>query len=76
MTDALMTPDDLAARWQRPVKWVREQAAAGTIPALNIGGLWRFKPDAIDLYEQRKATADPLTLTRLSAARSARTRRK
>lgn len=69
---ALLTPDELASRWQRPVRWVREQARAGLIPAVRIGGTWRFDPDAVRQYESRHQTADPMALTDRSAARSRR----
>lgn len=67
-----LTPTQLAERWQRPVAWVRGQAKAGTIPAIRIGGTWRFDPEAIARFEARHATADPLSMTPGSAARQVR----
>lgn len=68
----LMTPTELAQRWRRPTRWIREQAKAGAIPAIAVGSRWRFDPDDIARYETRRKTADPLTLTALSAARQGR----
>jgi len=66
-----MTPTELAQRWRRPIRWIREQAKAGAIPAVSIGARWRFDPDDIARWEARHKTADPLTITALSAARQA-----
>ena len=71
MSAPLWTPTDLAARWSRPVAWVRRAAAAGTIPAVRIGGLWRFDPTDIERYEARHRSADPLSMTPGSAKRQA-----
>lgn len=65
----LMTSAELAARWRRPVRWVREQAHAGRIPATKVGGLWRHDPVAVEAFEARNSTRDPMSLTPLSAAR-------
>lgn len=71
-----LTTADLAARWHRPVAWVRQQAAVGAIPAMQIGDQWRFDLADIERYEQRKRNGyrDPLTMTDLSAKRQGATR--
>jgi hypothetical protein len=71
MGAALLTPDDLATRWQRPRTWVTRQAKAGAIPGVKVGGLWRFDPEDIAAYETRHKTTDPLSLTPLAAKRLA-----
>lgn len=69
MTEHL-TPAQLAERWQRRREWVTQQARAGAIPgAVRIGHFWRFPLDAIERFEQRHATADPLRMTDLSEKR-------
>jgi excisionase family DNA binding protein len=67
----LLTPDELAARWQRPTEWVRRKAAAGSIPGIKVGGLWRFDPEDIAAYEMRHKNRDPLSMTPLAAKRYA-----
>lgn len=69
MTGPLLTVEELAARWQRSPVWVRRAAGAERIPAVKIGGLWRFNPDEIERYENRHRTADPLSMTPGSMAR-------
>jgi hypothetical protein len=68
-----MTPQDLADHLRRPVNWVRANAAS--LGGFKVGGTWRFDPEDIARYEARRKTADPLTLTPLSAARQANKRR-
>lgn len=64
-----LTPVTLGERWDRDPEWVRRAANAGRIPGIKIEGLWRFRPDDIEAYEDRHKTADPLTLSPLAAAR-------
>lgn len=66
-----LTPEDLAARWQRDVDWIRQHAPE--FGGFKIGGYWRFDPADVDAYEERKkaehARRDPLAMSPLSAKR-------
>lgn len=66
MTDRL-TPTDLAARWKRPVQWIRDHARE--FGGFKVGATWRFDPDDIDRYESRQKAADPLRMTEQSTKR-------
>ncbi|GAA2237405.1 hypothetical protein GCM10010401_06960 [Rarobacter faecitabidus] len=68
---ALLTPTDLADRWQRDPRWIRYAAKSGSIPGTKIGGRWRFRLDDIEAYETRHSNMDPLSMTELSAKRQA-----
>jgi hypothetical protein len=35
--------DHVAEVIGRPARWVREQAAAGNLPAYKVGHVWRFR---------------------------------
>lgn len=70
MSTPHLTAQEVADRWQRSRTWVTGQAKTGAIPgALKIGGFWRFPVAAIERYEARRATADPLSMTDRSAQR-------
>ncbi|HLS50051.1 MAG TPA: hypothetical protein VK024_08655 [Actinomycetaceae bacterium] len=43
-----LTPEDLAARWQRDVDWIRQHAPE--FGGFKIGGYWRFDPADVDAY--------------------------
>lgn len=62
-------PLELAERWQRRVEWIREHAEE--FGGFKVGGYWRFDPDDIERYENRRKTRDPLSMTDLSAKRQA-----
>jgi len=70
----LLTPVDLASRWQRRVEWIREHAEE--FGGFKVGGYWRFDPDDIERYEERRKGVheDPLTMTELSMKRQANKR--
>jgi len=65
--EVLLTPRDLAARWQRRVEWIREHA--GQIGGFKVGGYCRFDPDDIERSENRRKTRDPLIVTERSMKR-------
>lgn len=66
-----LTSVTLAERWGRSAEWVRRAANAKEIPGIRIGGLWRFDPADIEVYETRHKNRDPLSLTPLSEKRQA-----
>ena len=74
MVGDLLTPEQLADRWQKSTEWVRTAARAKTIPAIKLGGRWRFDPEEIAEFEDRHRRRDPLALTP-GAARRRRARR-
>jgi hypothetical protein len=45
---ALVSLQVMARQLGVPVKWLREQAQAGTIPGLNAGNRWLFCPDVAE----------------------------
>ena len=70
-TPTRLTPDEVAQRLRRSRDWVTRSANAGRIPGFKVGGLWRFDLADIERYENRHRTADPLSMTPLSAQRQA-----
>lgn len=68
-TTRRLAPEDLAARWGRRVEWIRQHAEE--FGGFKVGGYWRFDPDDIERYENRRKTRDPLSMTGLSASRQA-----
>ncbi|WP_313278943.1 helix-turn-helix domain-containing protein [Timonella senegalensis] len=51
-----LTVREVADRWQRPDRWVAEQASLGKVKGIKIGGVWRFDPDDIEAYEDGRKT--------------------
>ncbi|MBK8294602.1 MAG: helix-turn-helix domain-containing protein [Solirubrobacterales bacterium] len=48
----LLTATDLAERWQIEKATVYAHTRAGSIPAVRIGRLYRYRLDAIEQYER------------------------
>ena len=53
----LLTPDDLAARWQVARSHVYRLAREDQIPAVRLGKYVRFRVDAIEAFELDNARA-------------------
>lgn len=64
-----LTVVELAGRWKRRPEWVQQNARS--FFGFKIGREWRFDLADIESYENRRKTADPLTMTALSAKRQA-----
>lgn len=47
----LLTPDDLAARWQVPRSHVYGLARAGRVPRVRLGRYVRFRLADVELFE-------------------------
>lgn len=64
-----LDPTELSAYLGRKRKWVvvNAQSIGGT----KVGRYWRFKLEDVEAALGRSKTLDPLTPTRLSAARQA-----
>ncbi|MCB1093322.1 MAG: helix-turn-helix domain-containing protein [Verrucomicrobiae bacterium] len=53
-TDALLTPEQLAARWQVSKKTILNWCYAGRLPfAMHLGNKWRFPIDGIEAHERK-----------------------
>lgn len=48
---ALMSAEDLAARWQVPTSQVYRLTRDGQIPVVRIGRYYRYRLDAIEAWE-------------------------
>jgi excisionase family DNA binding protein len=48
----LLTPDQVAERWQVPVAHVHRLARDGRVPSVMIGRYRRFRPDEIETWER------------------------
>ncbi len=48
---SLLTADQLAERWQVPKSQIYRLAREGRIPIVQIGRYYRFKPAAIEAFE-------------------------
>ena len=55
--DALWTSNDVARYLKASRSWVYQQAAAGTLPSLRIGGLLRFDPATIRAFGRDASSA-------------------
>lgn len=49
---ALLTADELAARWQLPKSWVYAASRDGRIPAVRLGRYYRYRLDAVERFER------------------------
>lgn len=49
---ALLTAEELAARWKVPTSQVYRQAREGNVPTVRIGRYYRFSIVAIEAYER------------------------
>lgn len=64
-----LTVREVAQRWQRPDRWVAEQAGLGNVKGIKIGGVWRFDPDDIEAYEDGRKTGYRIELATRAHAR-------
>src|SRR5262245_43021765 len=55
---ALLTPEDLAARWKVSTRHLRRMVNRGELPAVELGHVVRFHPDDVAAVEARRR-ADP-----------------
>lgn len=68
-----LTAREVAARWKVTPEWVRTLARTQSIPgAVRIGSRWRFPLDAIEAWEWRHSTRDPLSFTDRAAPTGSR----
>lgn len=70
---ALLTAAQVAARWQVSAATVNRYARTGVVPAVRVGGSWRFAEHAVEAYERRQSTAAATVEQPVSAARPALT---
>jgi excisionase family DNA binding protein len=66
----LWNAKDVAEYLKASRSWVYHRAESGELPALRIGGLLRFHPDAIRAY----ARGEPIAAGNRSAVRLSRSR--
>ncbi|MCK9248997.1 MAG: helix-turn-helix domain-containing protein [Solirubrobacteraceae bacterium] len=58
--DRLLTPAEVAARFNVSTRTVNGWAQHGRMPAVKVGRSWRFDPDDLELAPvHRAATAEP-----------------
>ncbi|HEY4753565.1 MAG TPA: helix-turn-helix domain-containing protein [Candidatus Limnocylindrales bacterium] len=64
-----LTTTDLAVRWHlhRQTAWRLAKSIPG---AMFIGRRWTVPIEAVEAFERRHSTQDPMSMTPLSAARS------
>ena len=70
---ALMTAAQVAARWQGSPATVNRYERTGVLPAVRVGGSWRFAEHAVEAYEWRQSTAAVAVEQPAPAARPALT---
>lgn len=51
-TSKLLTPDDLAARWQVKTSQVYRLTREGKVPVVPVGRYYRYRLDAIEQWER------------------------
>jgi len=51
MTDRIMTPDEVAARWRSSPGAVRKLLRTGALKGFRVGTAWRVKREAVEEYE-------------------------
>lgn len=54
---ALMTAQDVAARWQCSAAHVRRQAREGRLSGVRLGADWRFSLASVEAFEAAATTA-------------------
>jgi excisionase family DNA binding protein len=52
MSPGPLTPEQLAERWQMPVKTVWKLSREGSIPSFKVGKRYRYRLDAIEAFER------------------------
>lgn len=52
MSEQLLTPEELAARWNVPTSFVWTKSRAGVIPNVKLGRYYRYRLDAIEAFER------------------------
>jgi excisionase family DNA binding protein len=58
--DALWTVDDVMAYLRASRSWIYQKVAEGRLPCLRVGGLLRFKADAVRAWAEGTAQAAPV----------------
>jgi excisionase family DNA binding protein len=61
VTGRLLTPEQLAERWQVTKGHVYRLSREGKIPAVKLGKYYRYRLDAIEAFERGDA-AEPASL--------------
>jgi excisionase family DNA binding protein len=51
-TATLLTPDELAARWQVPRSHVYRLTREGLLPAVKLGRYYRYRREGIEEFER------------------------
>ena len=57
--ETLLTPEDIAGWLKINLEMVRRKAQTGEFPAFKVGGLWRFRREAIEKYLQGQEGRGP-----------------
>ena len=57
---ALMTPEEVSAYLGIKVRTIYSYAQTGNIPAIKLGGQWRFRKGHIDIWIDSNATGTDL----------------
>lgn len=52
-----LTTEQLAERWQVSARNIRDMAAAGELPAMKLGKLWRFPVESVQRFERLAVAA-------------------
>jgi excisionase family DNA binding protein len=68
----LLTPQQLAERWQCHPRTVRKLAELGKLRGLRVGDLWRFKLADVEAFESANANTAPAAPEKAAAERAAR----
>ena len=61
----LLTPKQVAARWQVSLRLVYDLAQRGHLPHVKIAGCIRFRPEDVAAYERAGYVAVPVVDIRL-----------
>lgn len=72
--DELLTPKEAARRLSLSVYTVKEYARRGILPAVKVGGVWRFSQDALSRWLSHR-TVGPEGVSEISVVRDAMSER-
>lgn len=59
VNDQLLTPGDLALRWQKPKAWIYSNWRRIGLEPVHVGKALRFRPEDIRSWEMENTTRKP-----------------
>jgi hypothetical protein len=61
VSNQFLTCEQLASRWNKPVKWIHSNWRALDLPVMRLGQQLRFSSEQIEKWEQAHSDEGPAT---------------